>query len=392
MSFVESPGLSAHFINRLDLVDPEEWNALLGPKDSPFLRWEWLELLESSGSVAEESGWRPLHLLVRRGPRLVAAAPLYIKYHSEGEFVFDYIWADAARQSGLPYYPKMIGMSPFTPAAGYRFLTAPGEEVASLTRSMLLTLEQWAEKAGLHGVAFNFVDPQWGALLEGLGYRRWDHQSFVWENLGYGSFDDYLARFRSQARKSIRRERRELAAQGVSVRPVLGPEISSDLMRLMHQLYVKTNTKFGIWGCEYLSEDFFERVLEKFRDRLLLMTAWQDGDDAAPLAMALLIHQEDKLWGRYWGCRREIPFLHFETCLYGPVSWAIEQGIRWFYPGLGGEHKMRRGFVSASEPSLHKFFHPALEAMMRTFLPAVNAMERDQIQEMNNQLPFAKDK
>ncbi|MDK2955732.1 MAG: uncharacterized protein PWQ57_1228 [Desulfovibrionales bacterium] len=390
MSFVEFSGLSAHFVDRLGVVDSVEWNSLLRPEDSPFLRWEWLDLLESSGSVTEESGWRPNHLLVRRGSKLAAAAPLYVKRHSEGEFIFDYIWADAARQMGLPYYPKIIGMSPFTPAAGYRFLTAPGEDSAGLTLSMLMTLEQWAATAGLHGVAFNFVDPQWGTILERQGYRRWDHQAFVWENLDYASFDDYLARFRSQARKSIRRERRELAERGIFVRPVAGCDISPDLMRLMHQLYVKTNDKFGIWGCEYLSGDFFDRILEKFRDRLVLMTAWEDGDDAAPVGMALLVRQADKLWGRYWGCRREIPFLHFETCLYGPVIWAIEQGIKWFYPGLGGEHKMRRGFVSAPEASLHKFFHPTLEALMRTYLPAVNALELEQIEKMNSQLPFAK--
>ncbi|MFW5837158.1 MAG: GNAT family N-acetyltransferase [Desulfovibrionaceae bacterium] len=388
MSFHENSGLAAHFADDLSRVDAAEWNALVRSDDSPFLEWEWLELLERSGSVGGDTGWAPRHLLVRRNGRLAAAAPLYLKLHSEGEFVFDYIWADAARQLGLPYYPKLVGMSPFTPAAGYRFLVAEDEDWRMLTRTMLDMMEAYAKEQGAQGAAFNFVDAQWGEWAERHGYRRWMHQSFIWDNAGYGSFDDFLARFRSQTRKSIRRERRDLAAAGVEVKPVVGAQITPELMELMYQLYVKTNSKFGIWGCEYLSESFFAQMLDRFRDNLVLMAAWREGDDTAPVGMSLLVRKGGELWGRYWGCRREVPFLHFETCLYGPVIWAIEQGIRRFYPGIGGEHKMRRGFVSVAESSLHKLFHPALEALLKTYLPAVNNLEQDQIQAMNRQLPF----
>jgi hypothetical protein len=381
-------GLNAWFLSDLSGIDPAEWNGLLRPEDSPFMEWEWLELLERSGSVGPEAGWTPAHLVLRRGHRLAAAAPLYVKPHSEGEFVFDYIWADAARQLGLRYYPKLLGMSPFTPTGGYRFLISPEEDSRSMTRTMVSVLEAWAKAQGLQGAAFNFADPVWAGEMEELGYLRWDHQSFVWENHGYQSFDDFLARFRSQARKSIRRERRELAGRGVEVRPIPGEAITPELMRLMYELYVKTNDKFGVWGCEYLTADVFEQLTQRFRDHLLLMAAWEE-DDPVPVGMALLAHKGGEMWGRYWGCRREIPFLHFETCLYGPVIWAIEQGIRRFYPGIGGEHKMRRGFVSEPAISLHKLFHPSLAALLKTYLPAVNSLERNQIEALNSQLPFA---
>lgn len=383
-----NPPLEARWSPGMREIPREAWDALARPLVSPFLEWDWLEWLESSGSAVPERGWIPQHLTLWREGRLVAAAPLYVKLHSEGEFVFDRLWADAALRLGRRYYPKLVGMSPFTPMIGYRFLAAPGEPQQAIAQRMTLEIERFCREAGLSGAAFHFVDPGWAEEMTGFGYRPWLHQSYLWRNEGYADFEDFLGRFTSGRRRAIRRERREIAERGIQTRMVPGEELAPALYDRMWSYYMRTNDRFGPWGCRYLTREFFTGLAVRFARRLIFSLAGAEGRWDEPLAMALLVRKGDHLYGRYWGCGEEIRFLHFETCYYRPIEWAIAVGIRFFDPGMGGEHKVLRGFASVPNRSLHRFFDPALAGLMHKHLGTINDLERNALEELNALLPF----
>lgn len=379
--------LKFKWLEGLSEVDAERWNALARPLETPFLEWDWLQMMEASGSTTAATGWHPRHLTAWSGRELVAAAPLYVKTHSAGEFVFDHAWADVAGRLNRPYYPKLVGMSPFTPMIGYRFLTAPGLDGAALTGCLLEEIERFCRHNGLAGCSFHFVDPPWAETLAGSGFCPWAHQSFVWENEGFLGFEDYLSRFTANQRRNIRRERLRLAGQGVRVDMVGGGELPRHLYAHMHAFYTRTNEQFGPWGCKYLTGDFFSLLAERFRERLVFAVA-SDGTRRAPVGMALLVAKGCNLYGRYWGCAREVEFLHFEACYYRPIEWAIARGIRKFDPGMGGGHKLRRGFRAVANYSLHRFMDPALRRLMERHIAAINRQEHEEIAALNQHLPL----
>lgn len=379
--------LTFKWLERLSDVDRESWNALALPLESPFLEWDWLHLMEASGSTGAATGWIPRHLTVWSGRDLVAAAPLYVKTHSAGEFVFDHAWADVAERLNRPYYPKLVGMSPFTPMIGYRFLTAPGLDQAALTARMLEESERFCRQHGLAGCSFHFVDPRWAEAITARGFCPWAHQSFVWENEGFRSFEDYLSRFTANQRRNIRKERRRLAQQGIRVDMIPGEELPRELYERMHVFYARTNDQFGPWGCKYLTGDFFALLPGRFRQRLVFAVA-TDGRSRDPIGMALLVTKGGHLYGRYWGCAQEVPLLHFEACYYRPIEWAVARGIRQFDPGLGGGHKLRRGFKAAANYSLHRFMDPALRHVMERHIAAINRLEHAEITALNRHLPL----
>lgn len=367
-------------------IDPAEWNALPGA-GSPFLRWEWLHLLEASGSVSQDTGWIPVHLAVRREHALVAAAPMYIKTHGEGEFVYDHLWADVAARMAIPYYPKLLGASPFSPVAGYRFLLAPSEDPAPLTAAMLRAMDRLCLANELSGCHVLFAADAFAARLEEAGYHAWEHQGFLWENQGFARFDDFLARLRSGQRKNIRRERRDLADQGVRVEIVDGPDVPERWWGLMHHYYADTNARFGPWACKYLTPDFFEGLPRAVPDNLALAAAFSPGR-RDPVALALLLHDRDTVYGRYWGAGEDIAFLHFELCYYAPIDWCIRRGKRYFDPGMGGEHKPRRGFRSRTTRSLHRFHDPRMEMIFRKYIGQINGLTQEHIAAMNAMTAF----
>jgi predicted N-acyltransferase len=378
-----------HWHRAVAEIGREEWDALAAPLETPFLEWDWLNLLETSGSATAATGWLPLHLAVRSGGRLVAAAPLYLKGHSAGEYVFDHVWANLASRMGLAYYPKMVGMSPFTPVTGYRILVHPEEDARALTPVAVEMLESFGRSRGLSGLSFLFCDPEFALQAEELGYSLWEHQSFLWENRGYGSFDDFLGELNAQARKNIRRERRELAASGITVRLYEGEAITSELMARMYVFYARHNDQFGIYSCKFLTPAFFAGLAGACGSHLILVAAYR-GADPVPVAMAMLARKGATLYGRYWGHRQDVPFLHFELCYYAPIAYAIEQGLSRFDPGMGGEHKMRRGFVSVPSVSAHKFFDQRLDAVLKAHIDQINDLERENMDELNRGVPFAR--
>ncbi len=368
-------------------VDKAAWDALALPLQTPFMEWDWLRLLETSHSAAPAAGWTPRHLTVWSGDRLVAAAPLYIKPHSEGEFIFDYPWAEVAHRIGAAYFPKLVGMTPFTPVSGYRFLVAPDQDEGVLTEVMVREIDRYCRRNGLSGAGFLFADGKWRRRMRRLGYCEWLHAGFMWKNRGYQSFDDFLSVFKSNQRRNIRRERRDIMAEGIRMR-VLAGEQAAGMPRLMHGYYTRTNQRFGPWGCQYLTPEFFERLHEAYGHRLMFVIAQDHRRHGPPVGMAMFVVKGPRLYGRYWGSIDSPHALHFETCYYTPIEWAIANGIRYYDPGIGGGHKIRRGFEASSTFSLHWFTDPRMRRLMACNIDAVNLEERAQIDATNAAVPF----
>jgi predicted N-acyltransferase len=383
--------------------DPVQWNSLVRPGDIPFLEWEWLAALETSGSVCPETGWHPLHLSLWDKNSLLAAAPLYLKNHSDGEFVWDYMWAKAAASLGAPWYPKLTGVVPATPAEGYRFLTADGFPDRAgtpglLDKTLLDAAEALCRNNGIRGLHLLFTDPAWAARPDSLverGYSAWKHQRYVWENADFSCFDDYLAGFNKNQRRNIRREYSRHEEQGIGLRIVDGNSTDDRYFDAIHELYTITNDKFFPWDARWVNGEFFRLLEKSYSHRVVFSEAYQRGQGKAgeaeeTLALAMMIRKDKKIWGRYWGAYEDIKDLHFAVCYYAPMDYCIRKGIRYFDPGAGSPHKVRRGFRSVFDTSYHKFFDPMLEKLFRTNIDAVNSYEEESVDELNSGLPFSR--
>ncbi len=362
------------------------------PLKTPFFEWEWLQQLEVSGSLQTETGWLPYHLTVWSGQRLVAAAPLYIKGHSAGEFVFDHAWADLSARLGIRYYPKIVGMSPFSPVIGYRFLIAADENEEQLTELMVKEIDRFCLSNQISGCSLLFVDPEWKTVISRHGFTGWLHQSFEWKNDRFNSFEDYLAIFNSNQRRNINRERKTVHEQGVTLKSFTGNEIPRIFFPLMYDFYARTNDQYGPWGCKYLTKSFFDGLYQHYRHRLLIMAAFESTELKIPIGMSFLLTKGDRLYGRYWGCTRWINCLHFDACYYTPIEWAVNHGIKIFDPGAGSHHKLRRGFVAVPNYSLHRFYDPRLRQIMELHIDRINRSEKQHIDELNRELPFSESK
>jgi predicted N-acyltransferase len=342
----------------------EAWDALAGDAGSPFLEWAWLASLEESGAARPETGWAPRPLVAREGGRLVAACPLYAKGHSEGEFVFDWSWADAAARAGVDYYPKLLAAVPFTPVTGARFLTAPGADRPRLLRALEEALRELCLANELSGAHVNFCLDDERVALEAAGFLPRLGFQYHWTNPGFRDFDDYLDSLRSKRRNQARRERRELAAQGVRIEALTGERIPDALFPTMFRIY-QTTLQGNPWGRQYLNEAFFELLRERFRQRLCFVVAWR-GDEL--VAGALNVAKGDALYGRYWGAFRPLRYLHFNVCYYAGIEHCIEGGLARFEPGAGGDYKQLRGFDATPTWSCHYLAEPRLADAVARFL------------------------
>ncbi len=379
---------SIAWINQIAEVPQAAWDELALPLKTPFFEWAWLHNMESSGSATAKSGWLPCHLTVWRDRTLVAAAPLYLKGHSYGEFVFDHQWADLAARLGVEYYPKLLGMSPVTPAEGYRFLIAPGEEEDELTALMVNAIDHFCDRNHISGCNFLYVDPDWKLVMERHGFSTWMHHSFIWQNQDYQTFDDYLAVFNANQRRNIKRERKAVHQAGLTLKALTGEEIPKSLFPLMYSFYCDTCDKFGWWGSKYLTQQFFEQLFPTYAHRVVFIAAYANQGDRHPIGMSFCLTKGSNLYGRYWGSSQEIDCLHFDACYYTPIEWAISRGIQVFDPGAGGRHKKRRGFPATPNYSLHRFYHPRLSQIFSSYIHEVNEMEQREMDGMNGELPF----
>jgi predicted N-acyltransferase len=328
-------------------VPREAWDALVGD-DSPFLEWSWLTTLEDGGTVTRETGWLPQHVTLWHGERLVGAAPLYVKAHSMGEFVFDHTWATAAQRAGLDYYPKLLVAVPFTPVTGARFLARPAD-VEHVRTTLAAVLERLCADNTFSSVHVNFCRPADAEALASRGWLRRTGYQYQWRNDGYRTFDDYLAGLRSKRRNQARRERRELEAQGVEIRVYVGGDIPADVAGLVYRLYRQT-VDDNPWGHRYLTRRFFDLVFERFSERICLVLAHKDGE---VIAGTFNVQKGDALYGRYWGAFESLRHLHFNVCYYAAIEHCITAGLARFEPGAGGEFKHLRGFDATETVSMH---------------------------------------
>lgn len=382
------PRYTVSWIQNLSEIPKSAWDDLALPLKTPFFEWEWLNAMETSGSVASNTGWMPCHLTLWRDRSLVAAAPLYLKSHSYGEFVFDHQWADLAQRLGIQYYPKLLGMSPFTPAEGYRFLIAPNEDEDTITDVLVTEIDRFCGRNKISGCHFLYVDPVWRSRMENHGFMPWLHHNYIWQNQGYSTFDDYLNDFNANQRRNIKRERKAVTTAGLNLRVLAGEEIPKSFFPLMYHFYSDTCDKFGWWGSKYLTKTFFEQLHHTFRDRVVFAAAYDENSPDRPIGMSFCLTKGDQLYGRYWGSFQEFDCLHFNACYYTPIEWAIANGIQTFDPGAGGRHKKRRGFPATPNYSLHRLYNQRFLQILRPYLNEVNAMEQQEIDAINQDLPF----
>lgn len=320
--------------------------------------------METTGAVDPDRGWMPQILTARDGDELIGAVPLYLKGHSYGEYVYDWAWADVARRMGRPYYPKLIAASPFTPVTGPRVLLHPhldAEASEALFQLIVQATLDLCTEHGVNGAHFLFVSPSAAESLRADGLIVRQAHQYHWRNAEYSTFDDFLGRFRSKRRREIRRERRRLADSGFRVDPVRGTELSEAEMDAMFRFYASTCDKYT-WGRQYLDRAFFAEIHRTMPERIVVMLA-RDADDAVR-AGAFCLRKNDRLYGRYWGCDQDVRFLHFETCFYRPIEYAINEGLEAMEPGAGGDHKFVRGFEPVTMYSGHWLRDPMLRAVL----------------------------
>jgi hypothetical protein len=342
-------------------VPRDEWDTLVRD-ESPFLEWDWLASLEEAGVVGGRTGWVARPLVARVGGRVVAAAPLYVKSHSQGEFVFDHAFADAAERAGIRYYPKLVVGVPFTPVAGARILVRDGEPREAWVRRLGAGLTRLCRDNALSSVHVNFCREDEIEALRGAGFALRLGVQYQWRNHGYATLEDYLAHFRSKRRNQIRRELRSMDDQEIEIETLAGDAIPDSIFPDMFRFYRATLQK-KFWGQQYLNEAFFDLMRERFKRRLCFVVARHRG---RPIGGTFNVQKGSVLYGRYWGATEEWRDLHFNVAYYAAIRHCIEHGLERFEPGAGGEFKRTRGFDAQPTWSLHYMTDPRLfEAVVR---------------------------
>lgn len=347
-------------------VPPGDWDACAGTAN-PFVGHTFLSILEESGSAAARAGWQPIPVLVEGVDGVpTAIAPAYAKSHSQGEYVFDHAWADAWERAGGSYYPKLQVAVPFTPVPGPRLLLRE----AAAAPALIAALEAVTDQHGLSSAHASFVAPEQVPLFEAAGWLIRRGTQFHWRNRGYASFDAFLAALSSRKRKAIRKERAQ-ALDGLTVRHVTGGALSEADWDAFWSFYQDTGARK--WGRPYLTRSFFSLLGERMADQVLLILAERQG---VAIAGALNLIGADTLYGRYWGCTEDVPFLHFELCYYQAIDAAIARGLSTVEAGAQGEHKLARGYEPAATWSAHYIPDPGFRRAVADFL----AREREAVE------------
>lgn len=373
--------MKIQIVQTISDIPAAQWDALVGR--NPFQRHAFLHALESTGCVGGNTGWVPAHIVLRKDGDMVALAAAYIKSHSRGEYVYDFSWARAAQLNGIRYYPKLVITSPFTPVESERLHAKTPE----LKRELARVIPNVAQQLGCVGAHVLFAPSHETNLLEEFGAMTRLAFQFHWNNNSYKSFDDYLSDFRSRRRKEIRRERRAVEKEGIDVRTMVGEEIPKAYAADIYDFYDLTHAHYGWTG--YLNEAFFSKILETMPEDIVYFGAYRND---VMLGGAFCLRDEKRLYGRYWGAREEISQLHFETALYTPIQWGIEEGIEVIEPGAGGEHKFRRGFMPRTTYSSHWHFNPSFHDALADFCRREAVAVEEHIDDMmTTSTPFRRD-
>ena len=344
-------------------VAPESWNRLIGDA-FPFAEYDYLLALEEGHCVGIEPGWEPRYLTLWEGKQLQAACYLYRKTNSNGEYIFDWDWANAYQRYGQRYFPKLTSAVPFTPATGPKLLVAAdASNPRELQQQLLASALELVQQEGCSSLHFLFIPAEEREIYEAAGLLLRHSFQFHWQNQGYSSFEDFLSRLRSKRRKEILRERRQVQEQGLEVILLRGEEIEPKLCRVMYDFYLTTIDRK--WAMPYLSYEFFQYIFTHFRDQLVLALARKQG---RWVAGTINYHKGPHLFGRYWGCRQDFRSLHFELCYYRLIEYAIEQGVQRFEAGAQGAHKIQRGFLPNLTYSAHWIAHPAFHRAIGEFI------------------------
>ena len=367
-------------------ISKEIWNELANEINNPFYEWTWFKNLEISKSVSRETGWQPLYFVAYKNEEILGIAPLFLKNHSYGEFIFDQSFAGLAQELNLNYYPKLIGMSPYSPVNGYQFLYKKNKDKKEITNLLINNIESFAITNKILSCNFLYIDESWGNHLKSLGYYEWINSSSEWRSNGEKTFDDFLSRFNSNQRKNIKKERKSITKQDIKVEIFNEDDINQEILQKMHNFYEQHCSRWGVWGSKYLTSTFFERIVDNKKNLLLFSASKNDSNDI--FAMSMCVKNKNNLWGRYWGSQEEISNLHFELCYYQPIEWAIKNSIHLFDPGAGGKHKRRRGFFAKSTISLHKWFDKNMENIISPWLNEVNKQTEMEIDSENKSIPF----
>jgi len=362
-------------------------HSALGDRYNPFISHEFLSALEFSQSVRARAGWQPMHLIAEdaRG-EIVGVVPCYVKSHSRGEYVFDHGWAEAYERAGGSYYPKLQVSVPFTPATGRRLLVRAGPQAEAVRAHLVDALADVCRRCSASSVHVTFpTEAEW-ELMGTRGFLKRTHQQFHWENAGYADFDAFLAALASRKRKTIRRERADALAAGISVHWLTGTELTESVWDAFFAFYMETGSRK--WGRPYLTREFYSLVGEKMRDRILLVMAKRNH---RWIAGAINFIGSDTLFGRHWGAIEHHPFLHFELCYYQAIQYAIEHKLARVEAGAQGEHKISRGYVPTTTYSAHYIVDPALRRAIEDFLRRERAYVAAAGAELAEAAPFRKE-
>lgn len=378
---------TAELLDNMAAIPAQDWDALACPEAAtgrpidPFTTHRFLAALEASGSTGEGTGWQARPLVLRDQGRTLAAMPLYVKGHSQGEYIFDHGWAEAYARAGGRYYPKLQVAVPFTPATGRRFLGDPAHRTALMQAAIGVT-----QQNGLSSLHVTFCTKDEAQALTGVqGTLHRITQQFHWENHGYASFDDFLAQLSSRKRKMIRKERETARAHGLTIRALTGDQIEPAHWDAFWLFYQDTGSRK--WGTPYLTRAFFDAVQATMRDDALLVLAFE-GD--RPVAGALNFIGRDTLYGRYWGCVADYPCLHFELCYYQAIDWAIAHGLSRVEAGAQGEHKLARGYLPSAVHSLHWIADPGFAKAVARYLDQERRAVGEEMEILTAYGPFRK--
>jgi uncharacterized protein len=371
--------VSARVENGVAALDQASWDRLAG--GNPFVGHAFLSALERSASVGRGTGWQPLPILMDgAGGGLAGALPAYAKSHSQGEYVFDHGWADALNRAGGNYYPKLLIAAPFTPATGPRLLTQDEGTALALIRAA----EAVVDENALSSAHANFIAEDQRDLFAQAGWLMREGVQYHWFNRGYKTFDDFLAGLSSRKRKAIRRERAG-AQLGLNIRTLRGAEISEAHWDAFWIFYQDTGARK--WGQPYLTREFFADISRAMADDIILFLAERDG---SPIAAALNFVGPDALYGRYWGCSEDVPFLHFELCYYQAIDTAIALGLGRVEAGAQGEHKIARGYEPVATWSAHFIHNPGFREAVADFLVRERRAVEREIAFLGEMTPFRK--